>query len=202
MRGAVRVNRRMETNLPAVFAAGDCVQTWHALLEQPLYLPLGTTAHKQGRVAGENAAGGDSEFSGSLGTQVVKVFELAAARTGLSEADATAAGLSAVSADTIVADHKPYYPGATELHIRITGDADTDRLLGGQIVGHWQAEVAKRIDILATAIHQGLRVADLAGLDLSYTPPVSAPWDPVQVAVDTWVKERRSAAAVLARGCR
>jgi NADPH-dependent 2,4-dienoyl-CoA reductase/sulfur reductase-like enzyme len=184
--GAVVVNERMETNVSGLLAAGDCVETWHALLERPTYLPLGTTAHKQGRVAGENAAGGRASFRGSLGTQVVKVFELAAARTGLSDAEARAAGFFPVTVETSVPDHKRYYPGATELRIRITGDAGTRRLLGAQIVGHWQAEVAKRIDIAAIALLERLTVADLTRLDLSYTPPLGSPWDPVQVAADAW----------------
>ncbi len=185
--GAIRVNRRMETDVPGVYAAGDCVETWHALLERPMYLPLGTTAHKQGRVAGENAAGADRSFAGSLGTQVVKVFDLAAARTGLDVAQAAAAGFSPVAVETVVPDHKTYYPGAHDLHIRIVGDTVTGRLLGAQIVGHWQAAVAKRIDVFAAAIHGTSLVRDLLDLDLSYTPPVAAPWDPVQAAADTWV---------------
>ena len=93
LRDAIRVDRRMRTTIPDVYAAGDCVETWHRLLGRPAYMPLGTTAHKQGRIAGENAVGGDREYQGSLGTQVVKVFDLAIARTGLRDSDATAAGL-------------------------------------------------------------------------------------------------------------
>jgi NADPH-dependent 2,4-dienoyl-CoA reductase/sulfur reductase-like enzyme len=92
VRGAIKVTRRMQTNLPDVWAAGDCVETYHRLLSRNDYLPLGTTAHKQGRVAGENAVGGDREFAGSLGTQVVKVFDLAVARTGLRDQEAAEAG--------------------------------------------------------------------------------------------------------------
>ena len=188
VRGAIVVTRAMTTSDLAVYAAGDCVETFHALLERPMYAPLGTTAHKQGRVAGINAAGGTASFAGSLGTQVVKVFDLAAARTGLSEADAEAAGWQARTVATTVPDHTRYYPGATDLHIRIVGDAVTGRLLGVQIVGDWRSEVAKRIDIAATAIHEGLRVEGLTRLDLSYTPPVSSPWDPLQVAADAWIR--------------
>jgi NADPH-dependent 2,4-dienoyl-CoA reductase/sulfur reductase-like enzyme len=112
VRGALRVDRRMRTNLPDVLAAGDCVETWHRLLDRPAYLPLGTTAHKQGRVAGEIAVGGDREFAGSLGTQVVKVFELAVARTGLRDQEAATAGLEPVTVGSVQFDHKAYYPGA------------------------------------------------------------------------------------------
>jgi NADPH-dependent 2,4-dienoyl-CoA reductase/sulfur reductase-like enzyme len=185
--GAIQVTRRMETNLPDVYAAGDCVETWHRVLEAPTYLPLGTTAHKQGRVAGANTVGHDAIFAGSLGTQVVKVFDLAVARTGLLEHEALAAGFTPATNETTVWDHKAYYPGATPLTFRITGDAETGRLLGAQLIGHWQAEVAKRVDIFATALHHGMRVDELNELDLSYTPPVSSPWDPVQMAAQAWV---------------
>jgi NADPH-dependent 2,4-dienoyl-CoA reductase/sulfur reductase-like enzyme len=112
VRGALRVDRHMRTNLPDVLAAGDCVETGHRLLQAPTYLPLGTTAHKQGRVAGETAVGGTAEFAGSLGTQVVKVFELAVARTGLRDAEASAAGFDPVTVGSVEFDHKAYYPGA------------------------------------------------------------------------------------------
>jgi NADPH-dependent 2,4-dienoyl-CoA reductase/sulfur reductase-like enzyme len=186
--GAIRVNRRMETNLPDVYAAGDCVETWHRLLGRPVYLPLGTTAHKQGRIAGENAVGGDKEFAGSLGTQVVKIFDLAAARTGLKDAEARAEGFTPLTVQSEFWDHKAYYPGARTLHVRVTGDRATGRLLGAQILGHWQAEVAKRIDVFATALFHGMRVEDLDQLDLSYTPPLGSPWDPVQLAGQAWCR--------------
>jgi NADPH-dependent 2,4-dienoyl-CoA reductase/sulfur reductase-like enzyme len=183
--GAVRVDRRMATGLPDVFAAGDCVVTHHRLLGET-YLPLGTTAHKQGRVAGENAAGGDRRFAGSLGTQVVKVFDLVAARTGLRDSEATAAGLVpwtwAGSAD----DHKAYYPGASPIHLRLTADRRDGRLLGTQMVGSRPSAVHKRIDTAATAIHAGMRVDELSDLDLSYTPPLGSPWDVLQVAGQGW----------------
>lgn len=188
IQGAIQVNRAMETSVPDIYAAGDCVETWHRLLNQFTYLPLGTTAHKQGRVAGENAVGGYQEFAGSLGTQVVKIFELAAARTGLRESEAQRAGINSVTVEMDTWDHKAYYPGAHKLRIRITGEAQTSRLLGAQIAGHCQAEVAKRIDIFATALFHGMRVDELNNLDLSYTPPFSSPWDPVQMSAQAWVK--------------
>ena len=113
VRRALRVDRHMRTNLPDVLAAGDCVETWHRLLDQPAYLPLGTTAHKQGRVAGETAVGGQASFAGSLGTQVVKVFDLAVARTGLRDHEAEAAGFDPVTVGSVEFDHKAYYPGPT-----------------------------------------------------------------------------------------
>lgn len=188
-RGAIRVDREMATNLSAVFAAGDCVETWHRLLDRYAYLPLGTTAHKQGRVAGENAVGGHRAFVGSLGTQVVKVFELAVARTGLLEREAAAAGFDPGTTEVTVWDHKRYYPGARELVIRLTGDRRSGRLLGAQLLGHWQSEVAKRVDVFAAALFHGLAVEELNDLDLSYTPPLGSPWDPAQTAAQAWTAE-------------
>ena len=187
--GAIAVTRQMETNVERVYAAGDCVETWHRMLQHPSYLPLGTTAHKQGRVAGENAVGGQRVFAGSLGTQVVKVFDLACARTGLTEAEARAAGYAPSTQEVVTWDHKRYHPGAESLHVRLTGDRHSGRLLGAQIVGHWRAEVAKRIDIFATALFHEMTVDALSDLDLSYTPPLGSPWDPVQVAAQAWGPE-------------
>ncbi len=190
--GAIRVNRAMETNLPDVYAAGDCVETWHSLLECPVYLPLGTTSHKQGRVAGENAVGGHRQFMGTFGTQVVKVFELAIARTGLLTAEARANGYDPLTIAVSAWDHKAYYPGAQRLDMRVTGDRVSGRLLGAQIVGHWRAEVAKRIDVFATALANRMSVDALSDLDLSYTPPLSSPWDPVQMTAQAWVSAWRA----------
>jgi len=189
VRGALRVDRQMRTNLPDILAAGDCVETWHRLLEAPAYLPLGTTAHKQGRIAGETAVGGTAEFAGSLGTQVVKVFDLAVARTGLRDQDATAARLDPVTVGSVEFDHKAYYPGAHQLHLRITGDHRTGRLLGAQLLGDQRAQVAKRVDIPAGALFHGMTVEGLSELDLSYTPPFGSPWDAVQMAAQAWTRQ-------------
>ena len=188
LRSAIDVDTSMRTNLPDVFAAGDCVVTHHRLLGQA-YLPLGTTAHKQGRVAGENALGGDREFAGSLGTQVVKIFDMVAARTGLKDVEATAAGFDPVTVDFEGDDHKAYYPGSHRVRLRYTGDRSTGRLLGVQLFGHRHAEVAKRVDIAATAVFAGLSVDAISDLDLSYTPPLGSPWDVVQGGAQAWVRE-------------
>jgi NADPH-dependent 2,4-dienoyl-CoA reductase/sulfur reductase-like enzyme len=185
--GAIRVTRRMETNVPDIYAAGDCVETWHRLLERSTYLPLGTTAHKQGRVAGENAVGGTREFAGTLGTQVVKIFDLAIARTGLRDDEAVHAGYGPLTVESTFWDHKVYYPGAHPFHIRLTGDRVTGQLLGAQMVGHVSGEVAKRIDIVATALFHKMSIDGLNDLDLSYTPPLSSPWDPVQMSAQVWI---------------
>jgi NADPH-dependent 2,4-dienoyl-CoA reductase/sulfur reductase-like enzyme len=189
-RGAIRVDRGMRTNVPHVYAAGDCVHTWHQLTEHYTYMPLGTTSHKQGRVAGENAVGGRREYAGSLGTQVVKTFDVVAARTGLREHEAIAAGYEPFTIDRTFDDHKAYYPGATPLRIRLTGDRGSGRLLGAQLLGRYGAEVSKRVDIYATALLHHMTIDGLADLDLSYTPPLSSPWDPTQMAALAWELER------------
>lgn len=185
-KGAIVVNQAMETNAPNVYAAGDCVETYHRLLERNVYLPLGSTAHKQGRIAGENAVGGQARFAGTLGTQVVQVFDLVAARIGLSDAEADQAGFHPLTVPVETWDHKVYYPGAHTLHLQITGDRTTGQLLGAQIVGYRTAEVSKRIDVFAAALFNRMTVEALSDVDLSYTPPLSSPWDAVQMAAQAW----------------
>jgi len=186
VKGAIAIDTQMRTGLPDVFAAGDCVVTHHRLLGVT-YLPLGTTAHKQGRVAGENALGGNRQFAGSLGTQVVKIFDQAAARTGLRDHEAAPAGFDPVTVESQADDHKAYYPGSHKITMRVTGDRETGRLLGMQLFGHKNAEIAKRIDIAATAIFHGMTVDGLSDLDLSYTPPLGSPWEAVQMGAQAWI---------------
>jgi NADPH-dependent 2,4-dienoyl-CoA reductase/sulfur reductase-like enzyme len=188
VKGAIAVDAAMRTGLPDVFAAGDCVITHHRLLGET-YLPLGTTAHKQGRIAGENALGGTRQFAGSLGTQVVKIFGQAAARTGLRDHEATAAGFDPVTTETQADDHKAYYPGSHRITLRVTGDRTTGRLLGMQLFGHKDAEIAKRVDIAAAAIFHGMTADAVSDLDLSYTPPLGSPWDAIQIAAQAWVRQ-------------
>ncbi|HTX25585.1 MAG TPA: FAD-dependent oxidoreductase [Streptosporangiaceae bacterium] len=187
VRGAIAVDPGMRTGLPDVYAAGDCVITHHRLLGVT-YLPLGTTAHKQGRVAGENAVGGNRAYAGSLGTQVVKIFAQAAARTGLRDHEARAAGFDPVTVGSAADDHKAYYPGSHRIAMRVTGDRATGRLLGLQLFGHKNAEIAKRIDIAATAIFHAMTVDAVSDLDLSYTPPLGSPWDAVQMGAQAWTR--------------
>jgi NADPH-dependent 2,4-dienoyl-CoA reductase/sulfur reductase-like enzyme len=198
VKGAIAVDPGMRTNLPDVFAAGDCVVTHHRLLGVT-WLPLGTTAHKQGRVAGENALGGHRQFAGSLGTQVVKVFDQAAARTGLRDHEARSAGFDPITVEAQADDHKAYYPGAHRITMRVTGDRATGRLLGLQLFGHKDAEIAKRVDIAATAIYSAMTVDAVSDLDLSYTPPLGSPWDAVQMGTQAWTLLMRSD---LVPGCR
>lgn len=176
---SVVVDASMRTSLPDVFAAGDCIALPHLVLGRPAWVPLGPAANKTGRVAGTVAAGGTASFGGVVGTAVVKVFDLEVARTGLGLAEARAAGLDAVATDVVSRSRAKYYPGSSPLHVRLVHAPD-GRLLGGQLAGREGA--AKRIDVVATALHAGLTVADLAALDLSYAPPFAPVYDPVLTA--------------------
>jgi NADPH-dependent 2,4-dienoyl-CoA reductase/sulfur reductase-like enzyme len=155
------------------------------------YLPLGTTAHKQGRVAGENALGGDREFAGSLGTQVVKIFDHVAARTGLRDHEAQAGGYDPLTVAAEADDHKAYYPASHRMAMRYTGDRKNGRLLGVQLFGHRHSEIAKRVDIVAAAIFNEMTVEAMSDLDLSYTPPLGSPWDAMQVGAQAWARANR-----------
>ena len=127
-----------------------------------------------------------SEFAGSLGTQVVKVFDRVVARTGLSDPEAAAAGFDPLTVECQADDHKAYYPGSHPIWMRVTGDRPTGRLLGVQLFGHLRSEIAKRIDIAATAIFHSMTVDAISELDLSYTPPLGSPWDAIQTAAQAW----------------
>ena len=183
VKGAFKVNQKMETNIPDIYAAGDCVETWHKILHKYTYLPLGTVAHKQGRIAGENAIGGNREFTGSVGTQSVKIFDKVIGRTGLNKKEAIDAGFKPISVDFETWDHKVYYPSAEIIYIQVIADRMTKRILGAQMLGAYKTEVSKRIDIFATALYHEMTVQEFSNYDLSYTPPLSSPWDPVQMAV-------------------
>ena len=192
--GAVVVDAGMRTSLPGVFAAGDAVALPHLVLGRPAWVPLGPAANKTGRVAGTVAAGGTASFRGIVGTAVVKIFGLEVARTGLGLAEAQAAGLDAVATDEVSRSRAKYYPGASPLHVRLVHTRD-GRLLGGQLAGREGA--AKRVDVLATALHAGFSVDDLAALDLSYAPPFAPVYDPVLAAA---MKAARGLAALTAGG--
>jgi NADPH-dependent 2,4-dienoyl-CoA reductase/sulfur reductase-like enzyme len=192
--GSVVVDAEMRTSLPDVFAAGDAVALPHLVLGRPAWVPLGPAANKTGRVAGTVAAGGTASFRGVVGTAVVKVFDLEVARTGLGLAEAQAAGLDAVATDEVSRSRAKYYPGSSPLHVRLVHTRE-GRLLGGQLAGREGA--AKRVDVLATALHAGFTVDDLAELDLSYAPPFAPVYDPVLAAA---IKAGRGLAAATAGG--
>lgn len=183
--GAISVDEFMHTTLPDIWAAGDLVETDHRLLGKT-YLPLGTTAHKQGRIAGLNVVGHQRRFRGIVGTQVIKVFNLVIARTGLLPKEAEKAGYSTLSSTSEVFDHNPYFPNASKITIKLTADKESRLLIGAQLVGSYGSEVAKRNDIFATAIFNKMTIDDLDDLDLSYSPPIASPWDPIQQAAQDW----------------
>jgi NADPH-dependent 2,4-dienoyl-CoA reductase/sulfur reductase-like enzyme len=178
--GAVPTNERMETSLSGVYAVGDVAESRHLISGQAAWVALGTTANKQGRVAGENAAGGNAVFQGIVGTAGVKVFGLEVARTGLTEAEAREVGFDPVGVTIEHPSHGSFYPGATPLRVKLVANRQDGRLLGGQIVGREAA--AKRLDVLATALHARMNVQDIAALDLSYAPPFAPAWEAVQIA--------------------
>jgi CoA-dependent NAD(P)H sulfur oxidoreductase len=184
--GAIAVDERMQTNLPGIYAAGDCAETRHLLTRRPVYFPLGTTANKQGRVAGENAAGGNARFEGIVGTLVTKVFELELAHTGLNATEARAAGFQSDEV-TLEAFSRARYFGGQPLTITLVWDRAGGKLLGCQMAGC--DGVAKRIDVAALALHAEMRVQDMLHLDLSYAPPCAPVWDALLVAANEAAKK-------------
>jgi NADPH-dependent 2,4-dienoyl-CoA reductase/sulfur reductase-like enzyme len=183
--GGIRTDLQMRVVGPdgpidGLWAAGDCVQTTHLVSGQPVHVPLGTHANKQGRVAGINIGGGYATFPGVIGTAVTKVCELEVARTGLTEKEAAAAGYAFVTATVESTSRAGYYPGATAMVIKLIAEKRTGLLLGAQIVG--RQEAAKRIDALAIALWNRMTVEEMTALDLSYAPPFSPVWDPVLIA--------------------
>lgn len=179
--GGIRVDRRMRVcGLTGVWAAGDCVESMHRLTGQPAHVPLGTHANKQGRVAGINIGGGYATFPGVIGTAVTKVCDLEVGRTGLGEADARAAGYDYVVAKVESTNWAGYLPDAAPMTIKLIAERGGGRLLGAQIVG--RSEAAKRIDVLAVALWNGMTVDEMTGLDLGYAPPFSPVWDAVLIA--------------------
>ena len=178
--GAIAVNSRMQTNVPGVYAAGDCAESPHRITGQACWLPLGDVANRHGRVAGTNMAGGDAHFPGVLGTAIFKVIDLAVARTGLGQEEAKLAGFDAVSAQIQAPSRARYIAGSSTLTLSVTAERGTGRLLGAQAVG--TDAVDKTIDTFAAALWGGLATTDLPDLDLAYAPPFSPVLAPVQVA--------------------
>jgi NADPH-dependent 2,4-dienoyl-CoA reductase/sulfur reductase-like enzyme len=185
--GAIRTDARQITSVPSILAAGDCCEAMHVVTGRPAWVPLGSTANKQGKIAGENAVGGRARFGGVAGTNVTKVFGLEAAQTGLSELGAEAAGLRPASVSIEASSRAPAYPGGSPLHVKIIFEPETGRLLGGQIVGREGA--AKRIDTIAAALHAKMSVSELADIDMSYAPPFAPALDPVIIAASQALKK-------------
>ena len=178
--GAIKVNSKLETSAADIYAAGDCVETKHMKKKKKVWIPLGSTANKQGRVAGSNLAGLDDEFKGVLGTAISKVCDLAVARTGLTADEAEEAGYNIVTSKIKTRNHASYYPNAKIITIKLVVEKETALVLGAQVIG--EDGVDKKIDVLATAIHNQMKADELIDLDLSYAPPFSIPKDGVMVA--------------------
>jgi NADPH-dependent 2,4-dienoyl-CoA reductase/sulfur reductase-like enzyme len=183
--GAIRVDDRMMTNLSGVFAAGDCVQTTQLITGRPAYIPLGSTANKMGRVAGANAAGVRERFPGVVGTSIVKVCGLGIGMTGLSALQARREGLSPVTA-RIEAYGRPRYFWGTRTSVELVADRQSGRLLGGTVIGEEGA--GGRINVIAAALHNRMRVDDFEQLDLAYAPPFSPVWDPLLICAQQLMK--------------
>lgn len=174
--GAIKVNAKMKTNIDNIYACGDCIETFSAITGKPVYRPLGSTANKTGRIAGDVITGGSLEYRGNLGTGIFKLFDLTVATTGLSEREAAAEGYDVVVCHNIKPDKPDYFQGK-EMVIKAIADKRTQRILGVQIVGY--EGVDKRIDVFATLITYGAKADELFHLDLAYAPPFSTTKDPV-----------------------
>ena len=186
-RGAIAVDEHMRTNIPDVYAAGDCAETLHLVTGKKTYIPLGSTANKQGRVAGENAGGKESTFEGVVGTAVTKVFSLEVARTGLTSLDAEREGFDFFSSTITGRSRASAYPAGKPMTVTYVVEKSSGRLLGAQMVG--EEGVAHRIDTLATALYHRSTVEDVARLDLAYAPPFATVWDPILIAANVAFKK-------------
>ena len=180
VKGSIVVNDRMETSVPDIYAVGDAVQVKHFVTGQDAHVSLAGPANKQGRIAADNICGGDSHYTGSQGSSVIKVFDMTAASTGVNETNAKKAGLDVDKVILSPMSHAGYYPGGKVMTMKVVFEKQTYRLLGAQIVGY--EGVDKRIDVLATAIHAGMKATQLKDLDLAYAPPYSSAKDPVNMA--------------------
>jgi NADPH-dependent 2,4-dienoyl-CoA reductase/sulfur reductase-like enzyme len=170
----------MATSAEHVWAAGDCVETFHRVSRQQVAIALGTHANKQGRAVGVNVTGGYETFAGVIGTAIVKVCEYEVGRTGLTEDEARAAGFDCVTARIEHATRAQYFPGASQVTVKVMAERGSGRILGAQIIGHEGA--AKRIDVMALAIWNEMTAAEFSQLDLGYAPPFAPVWDATLVA--------------------
>ena len=180
--GAIWVNEKMETSMEGIYAAGDCAETTHLVTGKRVWIPLGSTANKQGRVVGTNVCGGNSTFPGVMGTAIFKAFDFNVAKTGLNMSEAEKEGFHPIQAIVRGYGQAHYYPGEKESALKVIADKETGRVLGGQAVGEGPSD--KFIDILAMALHGKLSCRELANVDLAYSPPFSPALSPVIVAAN------------------
>jgi NADPH-dependent 2,4-dienoyl-CoA reductase/sulfur reductase-like enzyme len=187
---AIWVNQHLQTSHEAVWAAGDCAEAYHRVLRRNVWIPLGTTANKQGRIAGANVLGANERFRGIVGTAGFVVFDLEVARTGIGEQQAAAEGFDPVAVTIRQRSRAHAYPDGVPVQVRLIADRETGLLLGGELTGTEGA--ALRVNTLATALASHLTVADLQGLDLVYAPPFAPVWDPVLVAANQLAKSLKT----------
>lgn len=180
LKGAIVVNDKMETSVADIYAVGDAIQVKHTVTDNDAVISLAGPANKQGRIAADNICGLDSHYKGSMGSSVIKLFDLTAASTGLTEKAAQMAGISYDRVVLSPASHAGYYPGAKTMTMKVVYEKDTLKLLGAQILG--QEGVDKRLDVVATAISADMKADQLKDLDLAYAPPYSSAKDPVNMA--------------------
>ena len=180
VKGSIVVNDRMETSGQDIYAVGDAIQVKHFVTEEDTVIALAGPANKQGRIAADNICGGDSHYQGSMGSSIIKIFDMTVAGTGLTEKVAKSMGIDCESVVLSPASHAGYYPGAKVMTMKVVFEKDTWKLLGAQIVG--TEGVDKRLDVLATAMHAGMKANMLKDLDLAYAPPFSSAKDPVNMA--------------------
>ncbi|GJQ49418.1 putative pyridine nucleotide-disulfide oxidoreductase [Candidatus Kuenenia stuttgartiensis] len=180
--GAIQVNERLETNIPDIYAVGDCVETTHMVTGKPVWIPLATTANKQGRIGGINICGGNDTFPGVMGTFIVKVFDWTVAKTGLSEKEAIRNGFDVVSVIVPSHDKPHYYPGSKLIIVKLIAEKGSGILLGAEIAG--EGVVDKRIDVVSAALMGRVTAGQLSKYDLSYAPPYSSPMDPLITAAN------------------
>jgi NADPH-dependent 2,4-dienoyl-CoA reductase/sulfur reductase-like enzyme len=183
---AIKVDEYMRTNIPDIFAAGDSATARNYITDKDMYLPLGTTANKQGRVAGENAAGGNVKFRGIAGSAITKVFDLFIGKTGLTSEEALREGFDPV--EEVIEDitRAGYYPANKPIWIKIVADRKSGRILGSQVVGG--EGVKERIDLIALALLLKADIRDLASYDVCYVPSASPVWEPVNIAASQTAK--------------
>lgn len=185
--GAIRTDAGQRTNLPEVFAAGDCCETYHLVLEDFVHVPLGDVANKQGRVAGLNAAGGSTAFPGIVGSQCFQIFSLQVASTGISEQAARQKGWDTATQVVEAPSKVHYMPGASPVLLKLVFERSSGRILGAHMAG--REGVARRINTLALAVQARLTVQEVARMDFAYAPPFSPPLDPILVAAEQALKK-------------
>ncbi len=181
-KGAIVVNNKMQTNINNIYAGGDCSMIYNLAVKENRYLPMGNNANKQGRVIAENLAGGNFEFNGVLGTIVIKVVDMEAAKTGVTEKEAVSLGMNFKTVKITGKNHAGYYPNPQPITVKVIYNSETKVILGAELVGY--KDTALRINVFAVAIQKEMTTKELGFLDLAYAPPFAGVWDVIAVALN------------------